>query len=47
MVTAPPLVVPVPVKATLCGPPVAESVKMSVALRAPVAVGLNATLAVQ
>jgi hypothetical protein len=40
-------VVPVPDKVTFCGLPVPESVKLSVALRAPAAVGLKVTDAVQ
>ncbi|HEY1580288.1 MAG TPA: hypothetical protein VGF82_24755 [Terracidiphilus sp.] len=39
--------VPVPVRATACGLPVAESVKLSVAVRDPAAVGLNTTEAEQ
>lgn len=38
---------PVPVKATLWGLPVAESVKLSVAVRVPLAAGLNTTETVQ
>jgi hypothetical protein len=39
--------VPVPDKLTVCGLLLALSVKVSVPVRAPVAVGVNATLAVQ
>lgn len=39
--------VPEPESATLCGLPVAESAKLSVALRVPAAVGLKTTDAVQ
>ena len=41
------LLVPVPVNATVCGLFVAESVKVSVAVRVPAAVGVNVTLTVQ
>src|SRR3954469_18707129 len=40
-------VTPVPVRLTFCVPLPALSVKRKVALRAPVAVGLNVTVAVQ
>jgi hypothetical protein len=43
--TIPPF--PVPVSATLCGEPTTESLKDNVALRVPVDVGLNVTVAVQ
>jgi hypothetical protein len=43
----PELEAPVPVRATVCGLFVAESVKLSVAVRAPVAVGLNTIEAAQ
>jgi hypothetical protein len=42
-----PVAVPVPLRATDCGLLVAESVKLRVALRAPLAVGLNTMDAVQ
>lgn len=42
-----PVAAPVPLRATDCGLLVAESVKVSVAVRAPLAVGLNATEAEQ
>jgi hypothetical protein len=46
-VTLPVLPAPEPVSVTLCGLFVAESVKLNVAVRVPVAVGLNTTDAVQ
>ncbi len=46
-VTLPVVPDPEPVSATLCGLFVAESVKLNVAVRVPVAVGLNTTDAVQ
>jgi hypothetical protein len=42
-----PVATPLPVRATDCGLLVAESVKLSVAVRAPLAVGLNTTEAEQ
>ncbi len=39
--------VPVPVRLTVCEPPVALSLMLSVPVRVPVAVGLNVTLIVQ
>lgn len=47
IVTVPPVPVPVPDKDTVCGVFVAESLKLRVAVRVPVVVGANATLAVQ
>jgi hypothetical protein len=46
-VTLPEAEVPVPESATFCGLLVAESVKVSVAVRLPVAAGLNSTVTVQ
>lgn len=40
-------VVPVPLSGTCCGLPIALSVMLRAALRAPLAVGLNVTLIVQ
>lgn len=40
-------VVPIPLRGSFCGLPLALSVKVRVALRAPVAVGLNVTVIVQ
>jgi hypothetical protein len=40
-------VVPIPLSGTCCGLPLALSVRLSAALRVPVAVGLNVTLIVQ
>jgi hypothetical protein len=45
--TVPLVEVPVPVKATFCGLPLPESLKLSVAARAPVAVGAKTIFAVQ
>jgi hypothetical protein len=47
IVTVPPVPVPVPDRDTVCGVFVAESLKLSVAVRVPLTVGANATLAVQ
>src|SRR5213593_2962406 len=46
-IDAPPLVVPVPERATACGLPGALSVTLTFALRLPVAVGLKLTVIVQ
>jgi hypothetical protein len=45
--TVPLAAVPVPVSVMVCGLPLAESLKLSVADRGPVAFGANATVAVQ
>ena len=45
--TVPLAAVPVPVSVLVCGLPLAESAKLKVADRAPVAFGANATVAVQ